>query len=171
MSMTIGFMVVDEATGAILRRGTCQDTDLDAQGGDGEIVLQVDPAVPVDPLSQRFDAETDAVVDWVPDAPVDDEWATWSWDTEIKRWVAAPTLAALKRDAILPVQMQIEAVERAQVRPTSAIVLALLDSSSPDSGDVTQLSTLEVTKTDLRDLRSAMESAATAEELEDLIPD
>nr|WP_316642890.1 hypothetical protein [uncultured Roseateles sp.] len=169
MSMIVGFLVCDATSGAILRLGTWDDEDLASMAGEGEVVVQVDAAVPVDPVSQVYDFETEALVDVIPSAPPDDEWATWSWDAVLGRYVATPTLAALKRDAILPVQRQIETVERAQVRPTSAIVLALLASETPDAGDVTQLTTLETDKTGLRDFRTEIEAAATVEALNALL--
>lgn len=49
-----------------------------------------------DHLSQRVNLETGQIEDYQPDAPADDDLRTWDWDAQIKRWVATPTLAALK---------------------------------------------------------------------------
>lgn len=46
-------------------------------------------------LSQRVDTPTGALVDYQPPAPADDAMRTWSWAAAAKRWVAAPTVAAL----------------------------------------------------------------------------
>ena len=42
------------------------------------------------------DLATGEVIDWQPDAPADDELRTWAWDEATRRWVAMPTLAALR---------------------------------------------------------------------------
>lgn len=52
-----------------------------------------------DPLSQRWDHETQSVVDWIPPAPAGDQWRTWQWDPATRRYVQVPTLAAIERDA------------------------------------------------------------------------
>lgn len=54
----------------------------------------VDDGATVDPLSQRVDLETGKLVDYQPPKPPDTDLETWSWDESIKRWVAAPTVAA-----------------------------------------------------------------------------
>lgn len=53
----------------------------------------------VDALSQRVDLESGALVDWQPPAPADDEFRTFAWDAQLRRWIATPTAAALARDA------------------------------------------------------------------------
>ena len=50
-----------------------------------------------DYMSQRVDLSTGEVVDWQPPAPPDDEWQTWSWHVDSKRWRATPTTAATAR--------------------------------------------------------------------------
>ena len=52
-----------------------------------------------DHLAQRVDPATGQVVDYQPPAPADDELRTWAWDDATRRWVAQPTLAALKLEA------------------------------------------------------------------------
>lgn len=56
-------------------------------------------AGPLDPLSQRVDVATGAVVDWQPPAPPDDASQTWAWDAEARRWVSRPTIAAQRAAA------------------------------------------------------------------------
>lgn len=49
-------------------------------------------------LAQRVDllADPPALVDYQPPAPPDDPMRTWAWDADKRRWVAVPTLAAIK---------------------------------------------------------------------------
>lgn len=49
-----------------------------------------------DHLSKRFDFETGEVVDYVPDAPPNDEMRTWEYSDISKRWRPVATLLALK---------------------------------------------------------------------------
>lgn len=92
----VGYIVTD-ADGGILRHGTCALEDLQhqARAGTGEIVLPADAAVPVDPGSQRVDLQVGCLVDHQPPAPPNDEWRTWQWSAEAKRWVDTPTELAL----------------------------------------------------------------------------
>lgn len=41
--------------------------------------------------------------DYQPPAPEGDAWQTWSWDSAARRWISAPTLAAVQRDALIAV--------------------------------------------------------------------
>jgi hypothetical protein len=43
------------------------------------------------------DLATGEVVDYQPPAPANDADKTWAWDDTIKRWIATPTLHAVKR--------------------------------------------------------------------------
>ena len=52
-----------------------------------------------DHLSRRLDVETGEVVDWQPPAPPADEFTSWAWDADARRWLPAPTNAAIARDA------------------------------------------------------------------------
>jgi hypothetical protein len=52
-----------------------------------------------DHLSQKWDPTTETVVDYQPPKPDDDQWQTWSWDVNIKRWISTPTLLDYKRSA------------------------------------------------------------------------
>lgn len=63
---------------------------LEANTPDG---LQAIPGA-FDPQRQRVDLASGEVVDWQPPAPADTEFETWSWDIELRSWVALPTLAA-----------------------------------------------------------------------------
>jgi hypothetical protein len=103
----------DLDTGVMLTRqfvGTRGVAAVNAPAGHG--VLLDDGSV--DPLSQRVDIETvppdplptddfglplpwyPPLVGYQPPAPDDTDLQTWAWDEEIERWVASPTLAALR---------------------------------------------------------------------------
>lgn len=53
----------------------------------------------VDHLSQRRDLASGQLVDWQPPAPADTDLATHAWDAATRRWIATPTLQALRREA------------------------------------------------------------------------
>ena len=73
---------------------TCGGDEIEA------VAMAPDGHLPIagafDRLSQRVDLATGEVIDWQPDAPADDELRTWAWDEATRRWVAMPTLAALR---------------------------------------------------------------------------
>lgn len=50
----------------------------------------------VDIAKRKIDTETGQVVSHQPQGPADDELKTWAWDESAERWVASPTLLALK---------------------------------------------------------------------------
>ena len=58
----------------------------------------IDAAMVRDWQSQRVDLATGDVIDWQPPAPSDTYLATWSWDPEIRRWIAQPTIEARWRE-------------------------------------------------------------------------
>lgn len=126
-----------------------------------------------DPECERISLVTDdmgdqqpVVVDWVPPAPADDEWRTWSWDAQARRWVSASTLAALKRDAVVPLQREIEAVEIEQARPQRELLAALLAGQQPPPEAVQRLQAIEAAIVPLRARRAAIEAATTVDELD-----
>lgn len=51
-----------------------------------------------DPLSRRVNLATGQVEEYQPAAPAADELRTWAWDEITRRWVAVPTIAALRAD-------------------------------------------------------------------------
>lgn len=71
-------------------------------GGPPEFVARNTPAEcgaimgSFDHLSQRVNLATRQVEDYRPDPPPDDALRAWAWDDATRRWVATPTLAALK---------------------------------------------------------------------------
>lgn len=69
-----------------------------------------------DPQAQRVDLKTGKVVDWQPPAPPADEWRTWAWSTEERRWQPQPTDKARRRDTRRALAAQIEAAERGTLR-------------------------------------------------------
>lgn len=51
-----------------------------------------------DHLSKRVNLLTGEVVDYQPPAPPDNEFETFEWNAEVKRWISQPTTAAKARD-------------------------------------------------------------------------
>lgn len=142
--------------------------------GDGYIGTDVAPNTPegcaaaldvTDWQSQRVDLQTRQVVDWQPPAPADDALRSWAWDADVRRWVATPTLAALRAEAIGPVQAEIDSEERRQDRPLRELMQALLIAAQPPQASAAKLAEVAARIDYLRGIRSAMESAATAAEL------
>jgi hypothetical protein len=114
------YRLYDPLTGLFDRRRlVCPPDQLQANTPDGRAAIPGE----FDPLSQRVDISvqpppdpdpwpTDEfgnrlplqpwyppVIDYQPPAPADDASQTWAWDTDTKRWVSSPTLAAIKRSA------------------------------------------------------------------------
>jgi hypothetical protein len=99
----------DPATGIMLRkRLACPRSQLAANTPAGFLPIpgQFDPlsqrvdvaAVPPEPIPGEPTVEWwPPVVDYQPPAPADDDLQTWVWNPETKRWVATPTLAAIKK--------------------------------------------------------------------------
>lgn len=132
-----------------------------------------------DPLSQRVDIsvqrpdDADAdwqppVIDWTPPAPAADEWQTWDWDKERKRWVSAPTLAALKRDAERRIQEQLADEDAALVRPLGELVVALAAGDEPPAAALSKLQEIEARKQALRTTMAEASGAADAQALEQI---
>lgn len=115
-----------------------------------------------DPLSQRVDLNTGAVVDYQPTPPADTELSTWSWDAESRRWVPAPTLAALRATAIAAVQAAIAAQEAYTPRPVREISLAMLASTTPPPAAINKLQAIDANCTTLRAVIAAMNAAPDA---------
>lgn len=105
------------------------------------------------------------VVDHMPQQPANDELQTWSWDASQWRWVASPTLAALKLRRVAALQASINALEADQPRAQRDVLNALLAGTQPPAEAVRRLQDIEAAIVPLRALRAAVEAAATAEEL------
>ena len=109
----------DPATGVMLRRKFIGSaSQLAANTPPGYAAIRVD----LDPLSQRVAVELPPdedgslqVVDYQPPAPPDDQWQTWAWDAETKRWESSPTLAAVKSDRRQAMAAAYEAARQAGV--------------------------------------------------------
>lgn len=63
------------------------------------VAYECGPGERPDIMAQRVDIVTGALVEYQPPAPADDQWQTWAWDVDLKRWVSVPTLLAHKRAA------------------------------------------------------------------------
>lgn len=109
------------------------------------------------------------VVDHMPEQPADDELQTWSWDASQWRWVAAPTLAAIKARRIAQVQAQIEALEAQQLRPQRDVLTAMAAGQPAPIEAVERLQEIEAAIVPLRTTRAAIAAAASQAEL-DAIP-
>jgi Domain of unknown function (DUF4376) len=93
MSAARTWSFYDTATGALAPSAlTCAAAQVAANTPPGHAAIEGR----FDPLSQRVDLATGQVVDYQPPAPAADELRTWAWDEATRRWVAVPTLAALK---------------------------------------------------------------------------
>lgn len=109
------------------------------------------------------------IVDWVPPTPADDEWRTWSWSEQARRWTPAPTLAALQRDAIAPLQRQIEAIELEQARPQRELLAALLAGQPAPVQAQQRLSEIDAAIVPLRARRAAIAAATTVDALQQIL--
>jgi hypothetical protein len=122
-----------------------------------------------DPLSRRVDLsdpENPTVVDYQPPAPVDDEWQTWAWDDETRRWRSVPTLAALKRSRIAPLQNAMAAIDRMRIRPATEIALAMAAGQPAPEAALERLEETEAELVALRAVHAAIEAAADQAELD-----
>lgn len=115
--------------------------------------------------AQRVDLKTGALVDWQPPAPPDDAMRTWSWNDEARRWVAEPTLAALKRERLARVQAAIEAQEAAQARPVRELLAAMLAGGQADPAARDRFGAIAAKITALQLKRAAVEAAGSAQDL------
>lgn len=129
----------------------------------------------IDHLSQRVQLVTDdfgnalpVLVDWQPPAPADDELRTWSWSAGMRRWVPAPTLAALKLQASEPLLAALASLDARVIRPSSEIAVAqALGQAVPEAATL-RLSGLLAEKEALRHLLRQIQAATTKEELDAL---
>lgn len=71
-----------------------------------------------DPLSQRVDVDSGAVVDYRPPKPDDDH----EWDDERKRWQLRPEVVLLRRNREMAFQ-RIDELERRQLRPARELAI------------------------------------------------
>lgn len=106
------------------------------------------------------------VIDYVPPAPADDEWQTWVWDTDARRWHATPTLARLKADRLADLQASIKALEADQPRAQRDVLTALLTGTPPPAEAVQRLQDIEAAIVPLRALRAAISAATSQAELD-----
>jgi hypothetical protein len=113
--MSSAWSFYSPSTGALSsKRIICDASALEANTPDGYSAIlgaydylsqRVDiTATPPPPVFDDFGNDISPpwyppVIDYQPPAPPDDQWQTWAWDANIKRWVATPTLLAHKRNA------------------------------------------------------------------------
>ena len=120
-------------------------------------------------MSQCVGLGAGALMDHQPPAPQSDELRTWSWDAAARRWISAPTLAALKAPRIAEVQLAIEAQERAQDRPQRELMAAFRLSLPAPAFAANKMAAIDVEIARLRALRGAIVSAQNRAQL-DAVP-
>lgn len=120
-----------------------------------------------DPQSQRVNLATGLVEDWQPPAPPDTELLVHYWDAGSKRWLATPTLAALKLRVQAPVMARIDQVEAGQPRALREAALATTDAAREAAQ--ARLRALDTEIAIQRQRLAAIDAAASAEALEALL--
>lgn len=120
----------------------------------------------IEMVTDDFGDQRPVVVDWQPPAPTADDWTTWSWSEDARRWLPVPTLAARKRDRVILVQAAIEQHETRQARPVRALLAAQLSGTPPAADDVAALTSINAAIDVLRAVRAAMEAAPDQEALD-----
>lgn len=123
----------------------------------------------IDHLAQKFDLQTNTVVDYQPPAPADDSNHTWAWDATKKRWESSPTLAALRAVRIAEVQTAIEAQEKAQDRPQRELLAAFRLALPAPVTALNRMTAIDNEITRLRGLRQAVAAASKRNQL-DAVP-
>jgi hypothetical protein len=116
--------------------------------------------------SQRIDLTTGELVDYQPPAPLDDDLRTWAWNTETKRWVSSPTLAANKATRIAPVQREIERLEATQARPVRELLTATLANQTPSEIIRQRLQDIANAIASLQAVRASMQAASSQADLD-----
>lgn len=114
----------------------------------------------IDHLSRRVDVKSGELVDWRPEPPPADEWCTWRWDDTLRRYVAEPTAAALKRDAAAPVLAQLAALDLAAIRPLVEISVAMASATEVPVDAKAALSGINEQKVALRQALRDIEAEA-----------
>ncbi len=120
--------------------------------------------------AQRVDLATGYLIDWQPPAPADTDLQAWRWDDAARRWLAVPTLAALKATRVARLQQAIEAQEAAQARPVRELLAAMLSGGQADQAARDRFAAVSAKIAALQLKRAAVEAAASAQEL-DAIPE
>jgi hypothetical protein len=129
----------------------------------------------IDHLSYRVVLVTDdhgvqrpVLVDYQPTAPEADEWQTWDWDAETRRYKSVPTLAALKRTANAPLLAELTALDVQIARPVGEVAQALALAEAPPTAALQRLQEINTSKAALRAQLLAINAAESAAELGDL---
>lgn len=119
----------------------------------------------IDHVSWMVNPNSGELIDYQPPPPQDDDLTNWAWGATERRWVSYPTLNATKARRIFPVDQEIAAQERRQLRPQGAIIAALLDGSAPPKEDAAMLAALRTSIAASRLVRAAIMAATNADEL------
>lgn len=113
-----------------------------------------------DPLCRRVNLGTGEVEAYVPDKPADTSSETWTWNAAIERWQSAPTLAALKAQAVDAVMAALERQELSQARAQREVLLALMAGATPSPDAVARLQAVEDNCAVLRGVMASMQAAS-----------
>lgn len=108
----VRYVVARTSDGIIERWGSCAAEDIDYQAGAGQQVFELTDDL-IDPQSQRVDLNTSELLDYEPPPPADTVAETWAWNASTRRWVATPTIAALRASAFAAIDL---AAGRARLR-------------------------------------------------------
>ena len=121
-----------------------------------------------DHLSLPVDLAALQVVDYRPPMPPDTDLLAHAWDDGSRRWVANPTLKALKAERAWPVLQALERLEEPQPRAAREILIALgLGQPLPPEAKQ-RIAEIEAAAVGLRSALAAIEGARDAEELRQL---
>ncbi|MCZ8076285.1 MAG: hypothetical protein O9341_19370 [Paucibacter sp.] len=129
-----------------------------------------------DHVAQRVELRPDdfgnavvpVVVPYQPPAPPNSDWVTWAWSELQRRWLAVPTLAALKREANQPLLRQLDALDAKVVRPAGEIAEALVQGLAAPPDSLQRLQQLNAEKSQIRQQLQAIAASTSAEALASL---
>lgn len=109
----------------------CPEDQLAANTPEGFTAIEGD----YDYLSKKVNLTTLEVEEWVPPAPADTELETWSWDTEILRWVGSPTLQAKK----LAKWEQVKAARNLAIDAPKTTSVGTFDAKAEDQNNLSKV--------------------------------
>jgi hypothetical protein len=139
----------------------------------GLSLYRAGPGEEIDALSQCIAWAPDdfgalsvpVLTDYQPPAPADDEWRSWAWSSEARRWLSTPTLAALKRDAGAPILASLQTLDSQSARPLAEIVQATALGEAAPAESLQRLREITAEKEDLRRRLAAITASTSTEEL------
>jgi len=118
---------------------------IELQSDHGDLVLALHPCTPPEPAAT--------------------EWAAPVWSEPLQDWLMQPTLAALKRDAAAAVLERLATLDQRAIRPVGEIAQAQALGDAPPAAALRRLQAVNADKATLRQLLTAINAAASADEL------